>query len=60
MVKTIDELIDETTVSLNLEIVNKETADTGAVKLATRLSKFKQLKIDMDADPEYAACFTFV
>ena len=60
MVKTIDQLIDETTVSLNRRISDKEIADTDAVLLKDRLSKFKQLKIDMANDPDYAACITFV
>ena len=60
MVKTIDQLIDETTVSLNRRISDKEIADTDAVLLKDRLSKFKQLKIDMENDPDYAACITFV
>ena len=60
MVKTIDQLIDETTVSLNRRISDKETADNDAVVLKDRLIKFKQLKIDMANDPEYAACITFV
>ena len=60
MVKTIDQLIDETTISLNLKITDKETADTDASILKARLLKFKQLKIDMANDPDYAACITFV
>ena len=60
MVKTIDQLIDETTVSLNRRISDKEIADTDAVLLKDRLIKFKQLKIDMANDPDYAACITFV
>lgn len=60
MVKTIDQLIDETTASLNLTTIDKVTADQDSVILKDRLSKFKQLKIDMTNDPEYAACITFV
>lgn len=60
MVKTIDQLISETTVILNLTITDKETADHDAAILKTRLINFKQLKIDMANDPDYAACITFV
>ena len=60
MVKTIDQLIDETTVSLNRTTADKETADQDAAILKARLLNFKQLKIDMANDPEYAACITFV
>lgn len=60
MVKTIDQLIDETTTSLNRTTADKETADHDAAILTTRLLNFKQLKIDMENDPEYAACITFV
>lgn len=60
MVKTIDQLIDETVLILNRKLSDKEVADAEATKLENRLNKFKQLKIDMDNDPEYAACFEFV
>ena len=60
MVKTIDQLIDETTASLNLTTIDKVTADQDSVILKARLLKFQQLKIDMANDPDYAACITFV
>lgn len=59
MVKTIDQLIDETTVSLNQKTKDKHDADMDAEKLKAQLGKFKQLKADMDDDSEYAAHFEF-
>lgn len=59
MVKTIDQLIDETTLNLNQRMKDKHDANENADKLKTQLGKFKQLKADMDGDSEYAAHFEF-
>ena len=59
MVKTINQLIDETTSSLNQKTKDKSDAGEAAEKLKDRLGKLKQLKIDIDDDSEYAAHFEF-
>ena len=59
MVKTIDQLIDETASSLNQKTKDKSDAGEAAEKLKAQLGKFKQLKKNMDADAEYAAHFGF-